>query len=325
MRRRVMKDTGPNSREGWHRTVLAIASMLLLCGGLGGSEAAVSATTHDNHACLRCHQMATLAYRDPASGRIVDLSIAPQALSHSVHGELACADCHDNDYSRYPHPKRLKSETLACIGCHEEQDDAPERTYRFETIDEEFEHSIHATSSDAELAGFNCNSCHDPHAFRSSEVGEDIAQIVHDDNAVCVSCHAEVEDPLRDPHTWLPKPEKHRESVRCLDCHTPLSASGQPVSHQILSAKESNRDCVNCHSKAPQLLNRLYQYRSETDLAAKGWISKAVFNEAYVVGMSRSPLIDRLALGIIGVTLLGLGAHGYGRYRAYRRSKEDQA
>ncbi|MBK1722272.1 nitrate reductase [Thiocystis violacea] len=278
----------------------------------------------ENRNCLRCHQMATLAYRNPENGEIVDLAIAPQALSHSVHGELACSDCHDSDFGQYPHPERLKGETLACVGCHEEHDDAAERVYRFKTIDEEFKHSIHVTSDAPEVAGFSCHSCHDPHAFRNSEIGEEIAQIVRQDNGICLSCHAEIQDPLRDPHTWLPKPEKHREAVRCLDCHTPLSEDGQAVSHRILAGKDSNRDCVKCHSKAPQLLNRLYQYRSETDLANKGWISKAVFNEAYVVGMSRSPLIDRSALAIIAITLLGLGAHGYGRYRAYRRSKENR-
>ena len=93
---------------------------------------------------------------------------------------------------------------------------------------------------------------------------------------------------------------------------------------QILAAKDSNFDCVSCHSKEARLLDRLYQYRSETELARRGWLSQAVFNEAYVVGMSRSPLLDALGLGVIGLTLLGLIAHGWGRYRAYRRLREDR-
>ena len=282
------------------------------------------AALSDNKACLRCHQMTTLGYRDPASGEIVDLSIDPKALAHSDHGELACTDCHHADSKRYPHPASLSRQTLECVACHEEKDDAAERHYRFKTIDEEFRHSIHATSDDPKAAGFSCHSCHDPHRFRASAVGQDIASIVRADNQLCLTCHEDVSDPVLDPHTWLPKREKHRESVRCLDCHTPLSEGVTPVSHQILAAKDSNRDCVNCHSRESGLLNRLYQYRSEQDLADQGWLSKAVFNEAYVVGMSRSPLIDRLALLILGITVLGLGAHGYGRYRAYRRLREDR-
>ncbi|MFD2111575.1 ammonia-forming cytochrome c nitrite reductase subunit c552 [Thiorhodococcus fuscus] len=320
-----MSDRNIDSRLKWTAPALAAGWFLILSGLVGTHVACAGSETADNKACLRCHQMTTLAYRDPETGKIVDLSIDPKALSHSAHGELACSDCHAPDFERYPHPQRLKNESLSCVRCHEGQDDAAERLYRFETIDEEFEHSVHATSDDPKVAGFSCHSCHDPHAFRNSQVGEDIAQIVRADNAICLSCHTKVQDPLRDPHTWLPNREKHQESVRCLDCHTPVSEDGQTVSHQILAGKDSNRDCVNCHSKKPQLLNRLYQYRSETDLANQGWVSKAVFNEAYVVGMSRSPLIDRLALAIIGITLLVLGAHGYGRYRAHRRSKEDQA
>ncbi|NEV62525.1 cytochrome c3 family protein [Thiorhodococcus minor] len=323
MRRRVINKGDTQLGVTWAWGSRTIGTALLLLGSLHAGASAVQDAS-DNKSCLRCHQMATLAYRDPTSGEIVDLSVDPNALSHSTHGELACSDCHAADYEQYPHPDRLKDEALACVGCHEEQDDAQERRYRFETIDKEFKHSVHVTSDAPEAADFGCHSCHDPHAFRNSEVGEDIAQIVRDDNAICMSCHEELNDPYRDPHLWLPKREKHREAVRCLDCHTPVSESGQPVSHQILAGEDSNRDCVQCHSKAPQLLNRLYQYRSETDLANKGWLSKAVFNEAYVVGMSRSPLIDRAALAIIAITLLGLGAHGYGRYRAYRRSKEDQ-
>ncbi|NEX20596.1 nitrate reductase [Thiorhodococcus mannitoliphagus] len=325
MRRRVINEGDTQPGVTGPQRLLTIVTTLLLLGGLHAGPASAQDEAPDNKDCLRCHQMATLAYRDPGSGEIVDLSVDPKALSHSAHGELACSDCHNADYEQYPHPDRLKRERLACVGCHEEQDDAQARVYRFETIDEEFQHSIHVTSDAPEAADFSCHSCHDPHAFRNSEVGEDIAQIVRDDNAICLSCHEELKDPYRDPHLWLPKREKHREAVRCLDCHTPLTQSDQPVSHQILAGEDSNRDCVKCHSKAPELLNRLYQYRSETDLANKGWISKAVFNEAYVVGMSRNPVVDRSALAIIGITLLVLGAHGYGRYRAYRRSKEDQA
>jgi hypothetical protein len=41
--------------------------------------------------------------------------------------------------------------------------------------------------------------------------------------------------------------------------------------------------------------------------------------------MSRSPLLDALGLSVIGLTLLVLIAHGWGRYRAYRRLREDRS
>ncbi|WP_304302905.1 nitrate reductase [Chromatium okenii] len=269
----------------------------------------------DHNACLRCHAMTTLAYRDLDRNKIVNLSIDSQALAHSVHGKLSCVECHDGEFDRYPHQVDAQNPPLSCVSCHEEKDDAAERHYQFTTIEAEYKQSVHATSDAPEAEGFNCHSCHNPHQFRASQVGEPLANIIHADNQLCLSCH----ELARARHAWLPNQEKHWQAVRCLDCHTPLSENGQTVSHQILKAEASNHDCVNCHSKDSRLLNRLYQYRAATNLEHHGWINTAVFNEAYVVGMSRSPLLDRLALGVIGLTLLVLLAHGIGRYKAYQK------
>lgn len=288
----------------------------------GPSSAAQA--NEENRSCLRCHGMATLAYRDPESGEIVDLAVGRQVFGLSVHGELACSQCHEGDYQRYPHPEALSAAELNCVDCHE---DNPENTDRldFGLIEEEFEASVHAISDDPEAAGFSCHSCHDPHAFRASLLGREIPEIVAYDNQICMSCHDDLRDPLTLSHSWLPNPGKHWESVRCLDCHTPLGENDRPVSHQILSAEQSNVNCVNCHSQGQGLLARLYEYRSQQDIESRGFFAKAVFNDAYVVGMSRNPLIDRFALVIIGLTLLGLAGHGYGRYRAYRSLRREQS
>ncbi|MGQ9659320.1 MAG: nitrate reductase [Thermochromatium sp.] len=279
----------------------------------------------DNADCLRCHHMETLAYRDPRTGDLIDLHVAPERFAYSVHGELQCIDCHEGDFGQYPHPASVLGQRLDCVGCHQDLYKADKRPYTFKTIEQEFALSIHATSDSPKAQGFDCHRCHDPHVFRHSEVGQPLAEIVRASNQICLSCHTQVRDPYSSAHLWLPKRDKHWQSVRCLDCHTPLTDPGRPVSHQILAAKDSHVDCINCHSKEPRLLQRLYQYRSESDLAGGGWLSKAVFNQAYVVGMSRSPLLDALGLGMIGLTLLVLGAHGWGRYRAYRRLREDRS
>ena len=131
-----------------------------------------------------------------------------------------------------------------------------------------------------------------------------------------MSCHGELQDPVTAGHSWLPNRGTHWKAVRCLDCHTPIS---DLPSHEILPAGQGVRSCDDCHSKGSTLLNQLYAYRSEQAMAQKGLISTAVFNQAYVVGMSRSPVIDSAALGLLGLTLAGLTAHGVGRYRAYRK------
>lgn len=298
-----------------------------VASGLAGADGSVGAngSAEENRACLRCHGMSTLGYRDAETGEIINLSVDRELFGHSVHGDLACSQCHEGDYQSYPHPAELSAAELNCVACHE---DHPENTDKldFGRIQKEYDASVHAQSDDPEAEGFSCHSCHDPHAFRASLLGREIPEIVAYDNQICLSCHEELRDPLSLSHSWLPNPSKHWAAVRCLDCHTPLNEdSDRPVSHQILSAEQSNVNCVNCHSQGQGLMARLYAYRSQQDIESRGFFTQAVFNDAYVVGMSRNPLIDRLALIIIGLTILGLAGHGYGRYRAYRALQEQQA
>jgi hypothetical protein len=274
--------------------------------------------------CQRCHGMATLGYRDPTTREIVDLHVDAAAFAASDHGEMACVDCHDRDYRTYPHSLTIADEELDCVGCH--RDDREPRASEFERIDREFEQSVHAQPSedgdvDSKLP-LNCHDCHDPHSFRAARPGDDIAAIVSSNNAVCLSCHQDIADPLDEAHAWLPNADRHWQAVRCIDCHAP--AKGHR-SHDVLAAEDGNRDCVNCHSRDATLLNQLYSYRSETELAEQGFIAKAVYNDAYIVGMSRSPTIDAIGLGVIGLMLLGTGAHAFGRWRVSRNRGDDHA
>ncbi len=271
----------------------------------------------DQRACLRCHAMPTLAYRNPDDGRILDLSIDRDALAHSVHGELACIDCHRRSYRRYPHPERAAPGDLDCIGCHEDEDDGLSRGWV--DIDKEFHLSVHAMSDAQEAAGFSCHSCHDPHRFRTAAVGEPIGQIVRNHNDVCLSCHQELVAPHSTSHDWLPNRDAHWQAVRCVDCHTPVALY---ANHQILPADQSEQNCVGCHSADSQLLARLYHFRSEEDIARSGLLAKALYNEAYVVGMSKSPMLDQLSLFLLGLTVMLLAAHGVGRYLAHRAKRK---
>jgi hypothetical protein len=264
-------------------------------------------------ACLRCHAMTTLAYRNPADGRLVDLVIDRGALGHSIHGELACTDCHRRSYTRYPHPDRPRPGDLDCIGCH--RDDDADLGRQWLDMEAEFKRSVHARSDAPAAADFSCHSCHDPHRFRPAAIGEPIGEIVQRHNGVCLSCHTGLTDPMAGSHAWLPNRDAHWTAVRCIDCHTP---GGPTANHEILAAESSARNCVGCHSADAQLLARLYHFRSDEEIASRGLLAKAVLNESYVVGMSKSPELDRLSLILMGLLALLLTAHGFGRYRAHR-------
>lgn len=262
--------------------------------------------------CGRCHGMETLAYRDTITGKIVNLYVNPQQYRKSNHRRLECTACHTADYSHYPHPDSVKQEKLYCLDCH--KDDPKFIDYQFLEIEQAFKNSVHAIQLPKQ---FSCFSCHDAHQFKISR--EDITEIVRYDNEICLNCHASQihsQNSLTElliNHQWLPNPELHWRSVRCVECHTPATTH---FSHKILPAKQSVKNCVECHSKEATLLTRLYKYRSQEDLQKTGWFNKAVFNNAYIIGMSRNETIDGWSLVILLLTIAGLFAHGLGRFFA---------
>ena len=274
----------------------------------------------DSQECMRCHWMETMAYRDRETGKIVNLSIDRVAYSHSVHTELACSDCHARGYSHYPHRISSADEDLQCVTCHEKHQE--EGAPNLIGLEHEYAKSVHVTE---ELEDFSCFSCHNPHAFKPAASGEALADVVAQTNETCLSCHQELLTPVPQGHDWLPKPRAHWDSVRCLDCHTPLEGRiPERPSHNVLAAEDSNRLCVECHTKGSALLSQLYNYRAEQERDQKGFFAQAVYNDAYIVGMTRAAWLDWISLLVLALTVLGVGAHGYARYRAYRKGENSQ-
>jgi len=280
-------------------------------------------TQGDSAECMRCHWMETMAYRDRETREIVDLSVDADAYRHSVHHELACRDCHDRGYKHYPHRTSSADEALTCVGCHEEhQDDDQYDPPNLAGLDLEFQHSVHVIEASKP---FSCFSCHDPHAFKPLPNDTPVPKVVAVNNALCLDCHTGLLSPVPKGHDWLPRPQQHWASVRCLDCHTPLEGRDlYAPSHRVLSAAESNQNCVECHSRDGELLGQLYVHRAEQEREQEGFLAHAIYNDAYIIGMSRSPLIDRIGLAIVVLTILGIFAHGLGRYLASKRKGGSQ-
>ncbi|WP_058557243.1 cytochrome c3 family protein [Thiohalocapsa sp. ML1] len=288
------------------------------------ADGASGLTREDSAECMRCHWMETMAYRDPNTRQIVDLSIDREAYEHSVHHELACRDCHDRAYKHYPHRTSSADEGLSCVGCHEERQDDPDVSPpNLAGFDLQYQHSVHALEANTEGGEpFNCFSCHNPHAFRPLAHDTPVQQVVAANNALCLDCHTELRSPVPKGHGWLPRPQQHWAAVRCIDCHTPVEGRDlYAPSHELLGATESNQNCVECHSKGSELLAQLYVHRAELEREQEGFFAHALYNDAYIIGMSRSPLIDLLGLAIVGLTVVGVAAHGYGRYLAHKRAQ----
>ncbi|MEK7474057.1 MAG: cytochrome c3 family protein [Candidatus Coatesbacteria bacterium] len=317
-------------------TMPDLAVLFALAASSPSPHAAMASPKDPNLECLRCHRMATMAYRDERTGRVVSLAVDPAAFAASNHRKLACTRCHSREFRWYPHPAETAGERLRCLDCH--RDDPKLRARGFPAIGREVAASVHVRRMGKR---FDCFACHDPHSFRLA--GADAPSLVAASNAVCLGCHAgrrrtaapaaRALAALAAKHDWLPNVALHWRTVRCLDCHlgdrastdtrdTPRAAQG----HRIVPADEAVRDCVGCHSRNSILFTRLYRHTAKESRAARGFVNAALLNDAYVVGATRNMAVDRVALAVLGLALAAIAGHAWLRWRlrpglASRRSR----
>src|SRR5208282_6278290 len=172
--------------------------------------------------CLACHGQAGMT---SAVGKSV--SIDPGKHASSVHGILACIDCH-TAIKDYPHPNRVAK--VQCATCHsDEASHVP--------------NSVHSA-----LGTEACQSCHgNAHEVLPS------AQIVP---ASCVQCHAdEVKELLQSIHGQAVM-AGDPDAPSCLSCHGPvhqIQTSSDAIS--TVAKKNLADTCASCHSN-PQFLAR---------------------------------------------------------------------
>ncbi len=277
----------------------------------------------DDQACLRCHGMKGMAYQDPVTGSLRQLSVDPVAMAASSHGKLTCRACHGPGFEAYPHFEEAKREALHCLECHKGNDPFPYA--QFEAIEKGFVRSIHARTMPDR---FTCVSCHDPHLFHGlfQTPVRDMPEQVRQDNAICLNCHrhndhiqeltGRVFPTLMENHDWLPNVERHWQAVRCVECHT---GSNRPRDHFILGKAFALRDCVSCHSRNSLLLRKLYLYQSAEERQKGGFVNALVLNNAYIIGMTRNLWLDWAGLGLLSLTGLVLLGHGLARWLFARR------
>lgn len=284
-----------------------------------------------NAECLECHTEAALK-KPPREG--MDLAKLAKALTdphkydQSNHAGMACKTCHTGGYRAYPHTGADKPETLACDECH------AQKQFR---VDAQVANSVHSKNLKDK---FTCNTCHDAHVYATAARLGDPEKVVAQDNGMCLDCHdsdkkfaefggtltPEKKRPdLAKIHEWLPNTKRHWESVRCIECHTPASTvKSLAVSHEILNKDKAQRDCVTCHTQNTQLRTRLYRHVAESETAQLGFLNSAMVGSAYVIGATRNTYLDLLGLGLVGLTIAGVGAHGLIRILGALRGRRDK-
>ncbi len=306
------------ARETWRIIVLGclVTSTLPLC-------AYTQSTTHssntpcegadiDKDYCFRCHSNTTQLINVISElWRVEDMLVEPAKYARSNHAELNCLECHAYTWPFFPHQESVRNLRLSCLQCHQGEDKFAK--FRFHYIEQQYNRSVHEENLPDT---FSCFSCHDPHEFDIADPDDEIRYTIENSNRLCRKCHASLAEiailttrklpRLEEGHSWLPGPDLHWKHVRCVECHTPHE---EHFSHRILSAKTAERMCEKCHTKDSILLTKLYKHRVSETKQNYGFVNMAVFNDAYIIGMTRNIYLDWAFLAFIGLVVMGVGGH----------------
>lgn len=308
------------------RILFSIALTLFIFAGTYGQEEKAVVSEELKQAnfdqCLRCHSQKYFSFyneytEDSVKKKMCDTYvITPENFYRSNHKTFSCADCHDLAFETYPHDPALRqSPKYECLDCH--GGDEFWAKYKFEDIYTEYEGSVHAGLYNN---GFSCWSCHDPHEYHiSARTEENIKTTIAYDNAICLSCHANLdkyqlvtthENPdILASHDWLPNQKLHFSSVRCLECHTEVN-NNMMVAHKILPGSKAVKNCVECHSAESRLMETLYRYEKKSTRNSLGFYNGVLVSDAsYVIGANRNIFLNVASIAIFGLTLLAIFTH----------------
>jgi Cytochrome c3 len=285
------------------------AIVLFLAGAIWSVPTGLAQTGGGEPPCMQCH-------------RPSDVTIDPARYARSVHGAFPCTVCHTKGFNQFPHTS-TRAEMRDCIDCHKGQSFPP---FNFNTIAQAVKASVHVKTVDP---AFRCENCHSPHYFIPASRITDASEFVFVSNNSCLACHAAGDTPaakdlafgkLAEKHRWLFHAELHLQRTACVACHTP---PGQQSVHLILPKSEAVRDCTICHAKNSMLATKLYAHLALQERAQYGFVNAILFNNAYLTGANRNKWLDWGAFGLAGLVLLGVAAHGLGRwaFAGFRRRR----
>lgn len=206
----------------------------------------------------------------------LSLYIDPKVYHSSVHGSMACTDCH-NDIGELPHPKLLKP--VECKNCHEDAGKTYENDLHYLSLKKEspdaplcqdchgthdilpkdnIQSSIHPLNQ-----GKTCGRCHEnkeivkkygitiPHPLIAYEKSVHFKAITQGkvEAATCSSCHGYHNlKPSIDPNSPT---NKLKEPLTCGTCHGEIYEAYCKSIHGI-SLSKGNLDaptCSDCHNE----------------------------------------------------------------------------
>ena len=223
-------------------------------------------------ACFDCHRDESLSKKD-ARGKTVSLFVSEAGFKNSVHGTLACSDCHTKitDDSHAEGGKKAADRRVNCESCHEKAEKEYKQGLHSKMImkgteraancfDCHGKHNIlpskdprsmtHASNIDK-----TCNRCHSniefvkQHALGAAIPGEEFKKSVHGKTGEvsCISCHGSHNlRSLIDPKSTI-----FRSNIpqTCGSCHLDITKEFVDSIHGALAARgrTDSPTCTTCH------------------------------------------------------------------------------
>jgi hypothetical protein len=116
--------------------------------------------------------------------------------------------------------------------------------------------------------------------------------------------------------------------VKCVVCHTARSDAEAGTRHEIQTSDLSLRECELFHTPSSPILDAIYgpqRLVGEAALARLPGPGDKTVGDAYVIGSTRSPRLERLSVVGFAATCLAIVLHGLARavYALRRRRSDD--
>ena len=289
----------PYMREAMGRPVADEAERdALLTGRAGASQ--------QTRACLSCHGDATL---EPVTerGKERTLFVQQPAYGAGAHGGLPCVACHyglsgEKSFTQKPHDL-ARPTAVDCSSCH---------TKRLASAVAGFSESVHVKKTNGR---FTCTSCHNAHTMPLQKNQPGYADTILEYNKTCLNCHT---NPARlaalstaSPdikgmeHSFITRFQAHSLNVLCVDCHSPLGASGMGMDpHRILEKAEALRDCSSCHRDMDSLIVGRIVARDGNDAMLEG---------SYIPALKKPGTLDRAGGWALMIAVAGVLIHAVAR------------
>ncbi len=217
---------------------LAIPLLFILNGAIGNMA------WGDNSKCLSCHKDEKLVKKD-ARGSKISLYVSEEEFKKSVHGMIACTDCHTRILDDAHARKGVKEadRRVDCGSCHEESE------------------KIYKTSVHRSKAEISCKECHGHHYIvslsnpKSATYRTNLIQ-------TCGACHPEESKQFAESVHGVGLFRGRPNHPTCTTCHGThaIKPRSDPDS-AVHERKIAITTCPQCH--AAEQITREYRFTTK--------------------------------------------------------------